>query len=244
MHGHTVWEVRSMANMPLMWLFLKKTNCKFQRYNSAIKKTTMLVLSIGICNSFSRVAATNLMAYNKRNLYSHSSEHQKSEIKGRQGCTSSKGSREGIIFATFSNSLVWACVVLCLVTQSSPTLCDSMDWSLLGCSVHRDSPGKYTGGGCHALLQGIFPNQGSNPGLLHCRWIIYRLSHQGSPTILEWVAYFFSRGSSWPRNWTDRLFISGLWLHPSIFVSNLKWPLLCVSDLPLPSCDVDTCHWT
>ena len=49
--------------------------------------------------------------------------------------------------------------------------------------------------GCHALLQGIFPTQGSNPGLPHCRWILYRLSHQGSPRILEWVAYPFSRGS-------------------------------------------------
>ena len=52
-------------------------------------------------------------------------------------------------------------------------------------SVHGDSPGKNTGVGCHALLQGIFPNQGSNPGLPHCRWILYRLSHQGSPTV--WI---------------------------------------------------------
>ena len=44
-----------------------------------------------------------------------------------------------------------------------------------------DSPGKNTGVGCHALLQGIFPTQGSNPGLLHCRWILYQLSYQGSP---------------------------------------------------------------
>ena len=35
--------------------------------------------------------------------------------------------------------------------------------------------------GCYALLQGIFPTQGSNPGLLHCRWILYHLSHQGIP---------------------------------------------------------------
>ena len=48
----------------------------------------------------------------------------------------------------------------------------------------------------------IFPIQGSNPGLLHCRQIFYQLSHQGSPRILEWVAYPFSNGSSWPRNWT------------------------------------------
>ena len=49
---------------------------------------------------------------------------------------------------------------------------------------------------------GIFPTQGSNPGLPHCRWILYHLSHQGSPRILEWVAYPFSTGSSWPGNQT------------------------------------------
>ena len=43
-----------------------------------------------------------------------------------------------------------------------------------------DSPGKNTGVRCHFLLQGIFLTQGSNPGLLHCRQIIYHLSHQGS----------------------------------------------------------------
>ena len=47
-------------------------------------------------------------------------------------------------------------------------------------SVHGDSPGKNTGVDCHALLQGIFPTQGSNPGLPLCRQILYCLSHQGS----------------------------------------------------------------
>ena len=56
--------------------------------------------------------------------------------------------------------------VLCLVARSCPTLCDLMDCSLPGCSVHGVSPGKNTGVGCHAFLQGIFPTQGSNPGLL------------------------------------------------------------------------------
>ena len=65
-----------------------------------------------------------------------------------------------------------------------------------------NSPGQNTGVGCHFLLQGIFPTQGSNPGLLHCRRILYQLSHQGNPRILEWVAYPFSSRSSWPRNWT------------------------------------------
>ena len=55
------------------------------------------------------------------------------------------------------------------------------DCSLPGSSAHGDSPGKITGVGCHALLQGIFPTQGLNPGLPHCRWILYLLSHQGSP---------------------------------------------------------------
>ena len=44
-----------------------------------------------------------------------------------------------------------------------------------------DFPGKNTGVGCHSLFHGIFPTQGSNPGLLHCRQIPYHLSHQGSP---------------------------------------------------------------
>ena len=72
-----------------------------------------------------------------------------------------------------------ACM-LCLVAQWCPTLGDPMDCSLPGSSVHRDSPDKNTRVGCHALLQGIFPTQGSNPGLPHCRRILYHLSHQGS----------------------------------------------------------------
>ena len=43
------------------------------------------------------------------------------------------------------------------------------------------SPGKNTGVGCQSLLQGIFPTQGLNLGLLHCRQILYHLSHQGNP---------------------------------------------------------------
>ena len=70
---------------------------------------------------------------------------------------------------------------LCLAAQSCPTLCDLMDCGLPGSSVHRDSPGKNNGVGCHALLQGIFPTQGLNPGLLQCWWILYQQSHQGSP---------------------------------------------------------------
>ena len=72
-------------------------------------------------------------------------------------------------------------MAVCLVTQSCLTFCDPMDCSPPGSSVHGDSPGKKTAVGCHALLQEIFPTQGSNPGLPHCRWILYQLSHQGRP---------------------------------------------------------------
>ena len=63
-------------------------------------------------------------------------------------------------------------------SQSCPTLCDPIDCSLPGSSLHGDSPGRNTGVGCHALLQGISPTQGSNPGLWHCRRSLYHLSHQ------------------------------------------------------------------
>ena len=80
--------------------------------------------------------------------------------------------------------------------------CDPVDYNPAGSSVHGDSPGKNTGVGCHAVLQGIFRTQGSKCGLPHCRQIFYYLSHQGSPRILAWVAYPFSRGTSWTRNQT------------------------------------------
>ena len=73
----------------------------------------------------------------------------------------------------------------CLVIQSCQTLQGLQPARLL---CPWNSPGKNTRVGCHALLQGIFPNQGSNPGLLYC------LSHQGNPRILEWVAIPSSRG--------------------------------------------------
>ena len=64
------------------------------------------------------------------------------------------------------------------VTRSGSTLCDLMDYT-----AHEDPPGQNTGVGSLSLLPGIFPTQGWNPGLLHCRWmrILHQLSHQGSP---------------------------------------------------------------
>ena len=100
-----------------------------------------------------------------------------------------------------------ACV--CPQSLSRVWLCNHMDCSLSGSFLHKNSPGKNIGVGSHAPFQAIFPTQGSNPGLLHCRQILYHLSCQGSPWILKWVNYPFSRGSSWPRKWTEVSFIAG-----------------------------------
>ena len=89
------------------------------------------------------------------------------------------------------------------VTQLCPTLQPHGLYSLC------ISPGQNTGVDSLSLLQGIFPTQATNSGLPHCRWILYQLNHEGSPGILRWVAYPFSRVSSKPRNWTRISCIAG-----------------------------------
>ena len=66
-----------------------------------------------------------------------------------------------------------------LVTPSCLSLCDRVDYKPTRLLCPCNIPGKNTGVGCHALLQGIFPTQGLNLGLPHCRWTLYPLSHQG-----------------------------------------------------------------
>ena len=73
-------------------------------------------------------------------------------------------------------------VMFCVCSVMSNS--DPMDCSPPGSSVYGDSPGRDNGVGCHALLQGIFPTQGSNPGLPHCRQILYCLNHQGNPMVM------------------------------------------------------------
>ena len=82
----------------------------------------------------------------------------------------------------------------CLVAQLCPTLCDPMDSSPPGSFSPWDSPGKNTGGGCHFLPQRIFLTQGLRLHflcLLHCSWILYPLSCQGSPSHLPAKSYQF-----------------------------------------------------
>ena len=81
--------------------------------------------------------------------------------------------------ASGADAYIPACMYARLL-QSCPTLCDLMDCSPPGSSVW-DSPGKNTGVGCCAFLQGIFPNQGSNQRLLHGRQILYPSSTREAP---------------------------------------------------------------
>ena len=99
---------------------------------------------------------------------------------------------------------ICGCVIESEVAQSCPTLCDPMDCSLPGSSVRGNFPGKSTGVGCNFLLQGVFPTQGLNPALPHCRQTLYQLSHQGSPcnklTQLQRIG-LKEVGTHWTWNW-------------------------------------------
>ena len=84
------------------------------------------------------------------------------------------------------------------VAQSCPTLCDPMDCSLPGSSAHGIFQAIVLEWSASFLLQGIFPTQGSNLGLPHCRQMLYRLNHQGCSKELD---------SLWEDPDSD-------WLHP------------------------------
>ena len=77
----------------------------------------------------------------------------------------------------WSHMKVWNVKVL--ITQSCLTLCDPVDSSLQGSSIHGILQAENTGVDCHSILQGIFPTQGLNPGVLPCRQNLYHLRHQG-----------------------------------------------------------------
>ena len=83
-------------------------------------------------------------------------------------------------------------------SESHSVVSDS--FQLHGLYSPWNSPGQNTGVDSLFLLQGLFPTQGLNPGLLYCKQILYQLSYQGNPRILKWVAISFSRGSFQPRN--------------------------------------------
>ena len=83
-----------------------------------------------------------------------------------------------------------------------------MDCNLLGSSVRAHSPGKNTGEGCHALLEGIFPIQESDLSFPRCRQILYQLSYQGSPRMVLEEENFkdeFSESVLGLLNWLSNL---------------------------------------
>ena len=88
------------------------------------------------------------------------------------------------------------------VTQLCLILCDPMDYTVQG--ILQATILEWV-----AFPFSRGPTQGLNPGLPHCRQIIYQLNHQESPRILEWVAYSFSSGCSQPRNQTRISCIAG-----------------------------------
>ena len=96
-----------------------------------------------------------------------------------------------------------------LVPESGSASVVSDSLQLDGLYSPWNSPGQSARMGTCSLLQGIFPTQGSNPGLPRCRQILYHLSHKGSPRLLKWVAYLFSSGSSRPRNQTGVSCVAG-----------------------------------
>ena len=77
-----------------------------------------------------------------------------------------------------------------LVAQSCSTFCDPTSYSPTSLLCPCDSPGKNTGVDCHSLLQRIFLTQGLNPGLFHCRQILYHLSYREDPKRGEMQIYF------------------------------------------------------
>ena len=127
----------------------------------------------------------------------------------------------GFLIHSVLKRMSLCCLRICILSDDVSAvfyLCLFLLWAVLSCSVMSDSlwphrlacqsplsvgcsrPESWSGLSCPP--PGDLPNPGLNPGLPLCRWILYQLSHQGSPRVLEWVAYPFSRGTSWSRNWT------------------------------------------
>ena len=122
--------------------------------------------------------------------------------------------------------------IFCVVLSRS-VLSDSLEphglYWLLGISLCKN-----TGVSCHALLQGIFPTQGLNPGLPHCRWILYHLSHQGSPVYI-WNIIIQRSGEEMVVAFVLIGKVVGLWKNFHIYVytaGELQCPSFPLLDYP------------
>ena len=148
-------------------------------------------------------------------------------------------------------------ILLCLLWSEACSVV-SNSLQLHGLYSPWNSPGQNTGVGSLSLLQRIFPTQGLNPGLPHCRQILYQLSHKESPRILEWVACTLSAGSSRPRNrtgasctaggfftsWATRLCLLLLvYLKNKVFKFPVLEILLCLRNSQLIFSYLIICWW-
>ena len=138
----------------------------------------------------------------------------------------------GTGYRTRADTRLWGCSVKW--KSLSHVRLFATPWIILYSS--RNSPEWNTGVGSLSFFQGIFPTQGLNPGLLHCMWILYQLNHQGSPRILEWIAYPFCRRSHRLRDQTGVSCIAG-----RFFTSWTIWEALKGAQVPCIGCQSTVC---
>ena len=108
-----------------------------------------------------------------------------------------------------------------LVAQLYLTFCNPLDYSLLDSSVHGIPQERILEWVAISFSRGIFPTQGSNPGLLHCRQILYHQSHQGSPNSINWLKMVKT-----PVGWTVKSLIKLLSWNQFSSVAQ-SCPILC-----------------
>ena len=133
---------------------------------------------------------------------------------------------KSLIEGHFASSDKLLLCAVCLLL-SCPPLCDPMDCSLPASSVHGDFPDKNIAVGCHFLLPGIFPTQGSNLGLLHCRQILYQQSHWGSLQILitkhQILFIQFINKPILRTHYMWNILLSSMATHSSILAWRILW---------------------
>ena len=182
------WAAESGRNLLLSWhsnSTLAESNCVSIRCKTGVSASSGMRYD---CNLWSQKRNRELLAITKA---------KKSVWSSRQNSTHTV--LNPVVAAP---TKLWVgtsyCPHLVKVTQQCSTFCDPMNYTVHGILW----VGQNTGVGSFSLLQGIFPTQGTSPGLQYCQCILYQLSHKRSPWILEWLADPFSRGSSWLRKQT------------------------------------------
>ena len=123
-------------------------------------------------------------------------------------------------------------IVKVKVTQLCLTLCNPIDCS------RWNSPGQNTGVDSLSLLQGIFSTQAVNPGLLHCKWILYQLSHKGSPWMWQ-----LDHVEGWtPKNWLFQIVMLEKTLESLLDCKGIK-PVNPKENNPEYSLELKGCCW-